>query len=57
MPANVRHKDGKRHVCTIPVKFCCLQNDLQKKHLDDHFAIVSVRFAREFANLFGDDYV
>ena len=57
MSANVRHKDGKRHVCTIPVKLCCPQNDLQKKHLDDHFAIVSVRFAREFANLFGDDYV
>ena len=53
----MRHKDGKRHVYTIPVKLCRPQNDLRKKHPDGHLAIISVKFARELASLFGDDHV
>ena len=56
LPANVRHKDGKRLVHTVPVKLCRHQNDLRKKHPDCHFAMASVKFARELANLFGDHH-
>ena len=57
LPANLRHTDGKRHVHTVPVKLCRPQNDLRKKYQDGHFAIASVTFARELANLFGDHHV
>ena len=57
LSANVHHKDGKRHVHTIPVKLCHPQNDLRKKHPDGRFAMASVKFARELANLFGDHHV
>ena len=56
-PANMRHKDGKRHVHTVPVKLQRPQNDLRKKHPDGHFAMASVMFTREFANFFGDNHV
>ena len=36
---NMRHKDGKRNAYTVPVKLCCSQNDLRKKHRDSHFAM------------------
>ena len=57
LPASMRHKDGKRHVHTIPVKLQRPQNDLRKKHPDGHFAMASVMFTRELANLFGDNHV
>ena len=54
LPVNMRHEDGKRHVYTVlPVKPCFPQNDLQKKHHDNHYAMASAKFARELANLFG----
>ena len=53
----MRHKDGKRHVHTVPVKLQRPQNDLRKKHLDGYFAMASVMFTRELANLFGDNHV
>ena len=51
------HKDGKRHVHTVPMKLQRPQNDLRKKHPDGHLAMVSVMFTRELANLFGDHHV
>ena len=57
LPANMRHKDGKRHVHTVPVKLQRPQNDLRKKHLDGHFAMESVMFTKELVNLFGDNHV
>ena len=47
LPTNVRHKDGMKHVHTVPVKLCRLRNDLRKKHPDSHSAMASVMFARE----------
>ena len=32
----MRHKDGKRHVHTVPVKLQHPQNDLRKTQPDDH---------------------
>ena len=57
LPANMRRKDGKRHVHSVPVKLQRTQNDLRKKHPDGHFAMASVMFTRELANLFGDNHV
>ena len=57
LPANMCHKDGKRHVHTVPVKLQRSQNDLRKKHPDGHFAIASVMFTRQLANLFGNNHV
>ena len=51
------HKDGKRHVHTVPMKLQRPQNDLRKKHPDGHLAMASVMFTRELANLFGDHHV
>ena len=51
--ANMHHKDGKTHAYTVHVKICRPRNDLRQKHRDSHFAMVSVKFARELANLFG----
>ena len=53
----MRHNDGKRHAFTVCVKLQCPQNDLRKKHPDGHFPMASVMFARELANLFGDNHV
>ena len=39
------------------MKLCRSQNDLRKKYSDGHFAVASVKFARELANLFGDHHV
>ena len=49
------HKDGKRHVHTVPMKLQRPQNDLRKKHPDGHFAMASVM--NKLANLFGDHHV
>ena len=57
LPANMRHKDGKMHVHTVPVKLQRPQNDLRKKHLDGYFAMASVMFTRELADLFSDNHV
>ena len=53
----MHHKDGKSHVHTVLVKLQDPQNDLRKKHPDGHFAMASVMFTRELANLFGDNHV
>ena len=53
-PANMCHKDGKRHVYTVPVKLQRPQNDLRKKPPDGHFVMASVMFTRDLKNLFGD---
>ena len=57
MPANTRHKDGKRHVRIVPVKLCRPQNNQRKPHIDAHFAMASVKYARDLAELFSDEYV
>ena len=57
LPTNMRHNDGKRYAFTVSVKLQCPQNDLRKKHPDGHFPMASVMFARELANLFGDNHV
>ena len=44
MPANTRHKDGKRHVQTVPEKFGRPQNNQRKRHIDAHFAMASVKY-------------
>ena len=45
LPANMHHKDGKRHVYTVPVKLQRPQNDLRKS-----IQMVTL-------NLFGDNHV
>ena len=57
LPTNMLHKDGKRHVHTVPMKLQHPQNDFRKKHPNGHFAMASVMFTRELANLFGDNHV
>ena len=57
LPAHARHEDVKRHVHIVPVKLCRPQNDLQEKHIDGHFGMASVKFARELASLFGDHHL
>ena len=39
------------------MKLCRPQKDLRKKYADGHFAMASVKFARELANFFSDRYV
>ena len=57
MPANTRHKDGKRHVQTVPEKFGRPQNNQRKRHIDAHFAMASVKYDRDLAELFSDEHV
>ena len=57
LPSNMRQKDGKRQVHDVPLKLQCPQDDLRKKHPDGHFAMASVMFTKELANLFGDNHV
>ena len=57
MPANTRHKDGKRHVQTVPEKFRRPQNNQRKAHINAHFAMASVKYARDFAEFFSDEHV
>ena len=52
---NARHRDGKWHVKVVPVKLSRSQNNLRKKHVDCHFAMASVKHAREWASLFSDE--
>ena len=56
-PKNTRHRDGKRHVKVVPVKLSRPQNNLRKKHTDCHFAMASLKHARELASLFLDENV
>ena len=57
MHANTRHKDGKHHIHTVPVNLCHPQNNQRKPHIDTHFAMASVKYARDLAELFSDEYV
>ena len=57
LPKNAQHRDGKRHVKTVPVKLSRHQSNLRKKHMDSHFAMASVKHAREFASLFSKENV
>ena len=57
MPGNTCHKDGKRHVHTIPVKLCCPQNNQRKLHIDAYFAMASVKYTRDLVELFSDEHV
>ena len=57
LPKDVRHCDGKRRVKVVPVKLYRPQNNLRKKYVDCHFAIASVKHARELASLFLDKNV
>ena len=51
IPANVVHRDAKRHVYTVPVRLRKPQNDLWKKHADGHFVMASVKQVDELASL------
>ena len=57
LPKDVRHCDGKWRVKVVPVKLYRPQNNLRKKYVDCHFAIASVKHARELASLFLDKNV
>ena len=57
MPVNTPHKDGKLHVHTVPVKLCHPQNNKKTPHIDAHFAMASVKYARDLAELFSDEHV
>ena len=57
LPANMSHKDGKRHVHTVPMKLQRPQNDLIKKRSYGHFAIAFATFTRKLGNLFDDNHV
>ena len=57
MPANTRNKDGKHHIHTVPVKLCHPQNNKRKPHIDAQFAMASVKYARDLAELFSDKHV
>ena len=57
MPVNTPYKDGKHHVHTVPVKLCRPQNNQRKPHIDAHFAMASVKYARGLAELFSDEHV
>ena len=46
LPANMHHKNGKRHFHTV--KLQRPQNDVRKKHPDGHFAMASVMFTCGF---------
>ena len=54
LPKNARYLDGKRHVKVVPVKLSRPQNNLRKKHVHCHFAMASVKPARELASLLLD---
>ena len=41
----------------MPVRLLRPQNDLRKRHPDGHFAMASVKFAKELASLFGNEHV
>ena len=56
-PANARNKDGKLHTHTVPVKLCCPQNNKRKPHIGAYFAMASVKYARDLAELFSDEPV
>ena len=51
-PANVHHRDGKRHVHTVPVKLLKPQTVARKAHVDHEFAKAVCTSAEEFACLF-----
>ena len=57
IPANVSHKDAKRHVNTVYVKLLKPRNDLRKKHIDGHFAMAEVKQADEIAETFPKNMV
>ena len=57
LPKNSRHIDGKRHVHTVPVRLCRPQSDLRKSHPDAHFAMASVKYARELCTMFDQSNV
>ena len=57
MHANTHHKDGKHHIHTVPVKLCHPQNNQRKPYFDTDFAMASVKFARDLAELFSDEHV
>ena len=57
IPRDARHIDGKRHVHTVPVRLLKPQNNKRKHSDDSHFAMASVKFAKELASLFHKDHV
>ena len=56
-PANVLHRDGKRHVHTVPVKLLKPQTVARKAHIDHEFAKAVCKNIEEFACLFDPDSV
>lgn len=43
LPRNSHTAEGKRHVNTVPVKFCCAKNNARKNHADSKFSTASIR--------------
>ena len=56
-PANVNHRDGKRHVHTVPVKLLKPQAVARKAHVDHEFAKAVWKNVEEFACLFDPESV
>ncbi len=54
LPANISHVDGKRHFSTVNVRLCRPQNTQRKGHPDGHFAMATVKMAKDLANLFSE---
>ena len=57
MPANMHHRDGKRHINTVPVRLLKARNSGRKEHADRAFARAVVQQTEEFACLFDEDSV
>ena len=56
MLANTHHIDGKCHVPTVPVKLYHQQSNQRKPHTEAHFAVASVMYTRDLAELFSDKH-
>ena len=56
-PSNVHHRDGKRHVHTVPVKLIKPQTVAQKANIDHKFAQAVCKSVEEFACLFDPNEV
>ena len=57
IPANIHHRDGKRHHSTVPVKLIKPENVQRKAHEDRPFAKAIVYQVEDFAMLFDPDSI
>lgn len=53
LPANIRRREGKSHIETVPVRLIRARNDLHKGHADTWFAKASIDHTMELASFMG----